>query len=71
MWAWDLYHSIALVEAAKSSVPLNVKAHGKVLHQKSRLKSMVHSVHLNVLLCNVQCQLNMTGEPNSTYILQV
>ena len=35
-----LYHSTALVEAAKNLVPLKVKGHGKVPYQKPRLKSM-------------------------------
>ena len=34
IWAWDLYHSTALVEAAKSLVLSNVIGHGKVPYQK-------------------------------------
>ena len=33
-WAQNLYHSTALIEAAKSLVPSNVKGHGKVSYQK-------------------------------------
>ena len=33
IWAWDLYHSTALIEVAKSSVPSNIIGHGKVLYQ--------------------------------------
>ena len=56
IWARDLYHSTALVEAVKSFVPSNVKGCGEVPYQKSWLKSMAqahdcvytrvqHSVH--------------------------
>ena len=44
IWAQGLYHSTALIEAAKSLAPFNVKAHGKVPYQKLQLKSMAHSV---------------------------
>ena len=47
IWAWDLYHSTALVEAVKFST-LKRKGHGKVLYQKHQLKSIVYT-------CIVQC----------------
>ena len=49
--AWDLHHCVALVKAAKSLAPLNAIGHGKVLYQKSRLKSMVHSVYPRIADC--------------------
>ena len=45
IWARDLYHSTALVEAAKSLALSNVIGHGEVPYQKPRLKSMAHAVH--------------------------
>ena len=42
VWAQDLYHSTALVEGAKCSVPLIVKKHCKVLYQKPQLKCTRH-----------------------------
>ena len=39
IWAWDLHHSTALVEVAKSLAPSNVKGHGEVLYLKPWLKS--------------------------------
>ena len=46
IWAWDLYHSRALVEVFKSLAPLNVKGHGKVVCQKTPAKvwCMVHTL---------------------------
>ena len=40
IWAQDLYHSTALVEAAKKFRPSNVERCGKVPYQKPQLKSM-------------------------------
>ena len=38
-WAWDLYHSTALVEEVKSLAPLNyVKGHGEA--RKTPAKSL-------------------------------
>ena len=47
VWSQDLYHSTALVKAAKSLAPSNVIRHGKahVPYQKPGLKSMAHAVH--------------------------
>ena len=46
---------IALVEAVKSLVLLNVKEHGKVPYQtqKPRIKSMGHGVYLCIAQCLV------------------
>ena len=38
IWAWDLYHSTALIEVVKSLTPLNVKGSGKVPYQKTSAK---------------------------------
>ena len=49
--AWDLYHSTALVEVAKSLAPLNIVGHGKVPYLTPRLESMVHAVHPCIAQC--------------------
>ena len=47
-----VYNSTALIQAAKSLVPLNVKGHGKLLYQKPQLKSMVlHGAHPCIAQC--------------------
>ena len=58
VWAWDLYHSTALVEAAKSLSPLNVIGYGEVLYQKPQLKFMEHGIYTQGKH-SVQCQLNV------------
>ena len=40
IWAWDLYHSTVLFEAAKSLALSNIIGRGKVPYQKPQLKSM-------------------------------
>ena len=49
--AWDLYHSTALVEAAKTLVLSNVIGHGKVPYQKPGLKSMANGVYAHIAHC--------------------
>ena len=51
VWAWNLYHSTAFVEAAKSLALSNVIGHGKVPYQKPRLKPMAHAVHPRIAQC--------------------
>ena len=51
IWARDLYHSTALVEAAKSLALSNITEYGKVLYQKPWLKCMAHGVHPHVVQC--------------------
>ena len=51
VWAQDLYHSIVLVEVAKSLAPSNVIGHGKVPYQKPWLKFMMHAVHPHTAQC--------------------
>ena len=45
MWARDLYHSTAFVEAAKSLALSNVIEHGKVQYQKPGESLWAHAVH--------------------------
>ena len=47
IWAQDLYHSTAVVEAVKRVALLNVIGHGKVPYQKPWLKFMAQTVHLH------------------------
>ena len=47
IWARDLYHSTAVVEAVKRVALLNVIGHGKVPYQKPWLKFMAQAVHLH------------------------
>ena len=62
IWARDLCHSTALVEAAKNLAPSNIKGHGKVPYQKPWLKSMVNGVHLRIAQCiNTMCGVNSTS----------
>ena len=51
MGAWDLYHSTALVELAKSLAPSNIIGHGKVPYQKRQLQSITHAVHPHIAHC--------------------
>ena len=60
-----MYLSTALIKAAKSLAPLNVKGRGEVPYQKPWLKSMAHGVYPFIAQCisaiNVWYQLNVNG----------